>query len=188
MPQIQLQKTDVQMNLKPAAVVGQQHIEQPKADLRIQQPAAILEINTTKGRLHIDSSQARRDLGMLSPMESVAKYANDGKQENLQGIARRAREGRQMVNMSGKGNGKKIAQTIAKQNHGPHRTPFNIKFVPSVGSVKVHYEAGTTDVNIQKRAPVIDAKVNKPVYQYTPDKVSYTMLQRPNVSLIDVIK
>ncbi|MGE7914508.1 DUF6470 family protein [Lysinibacillus xylanilyticus] len=184
LPQIQIRTTDAIIDLdisKP-----QQYIKQPKATQHIEQPAAVLEINTTRGVLKIDSSQARRDLGLIGPFESSANYAEKGKQEVLQGMARRAREGRQIMENSGKGQGRAIIQNIAKQNHGPHRTPFNIKFVPSIGSVKIDYTPGTTDVNIQRREPIIDAKVNKPIHEYTPGKVTGTMVQRPDVDT-DVI-
>nr|WP_315055769.1 DUF6470 family protein [uncultured Lysinibacillus sp.] len=184
LPQIQIQTTDIQMDLHIAK--PQQHIEQPKATLHIEQPAAILEINTSRGILKIDSSQARRDIGMIGPLESSANYAEKGKQEVLKGIARRAREGNQLMDNAGKDQGRAIIQNIAKQNHGPHRTPFNIKFVPSIGSVKIDYTPGSTDVNIERREPIIDAKVNKPIYEYTPGKVTGTMIQRPDVD-IDVI-
>lgn len=183
-PQIQIRTTDaiVDINIsKP-----QQFIKQPKATQHIEQPAAIVEIHTTRGKLKVDSSQARRDIGMIGPLESSANYAEKGKQEVLRGMARRAREGRQLMNSAGKDQGGATIQNIAKQNHGPHRTPFNIKFVPSVGSVKIDYTPGSTDVNIQRREPVIDTKVNKPIHEYTPGKVTGTMVQRPDVD-IDVI-
>lgn len=184
LPQIQIQTTDAKIELEISK--PQQSIEQPRATQTIEQPAAILEIHTTRGVLQIDSSQARRDIGMIGPLESSANYAEEGKQGALQGMARRASEGRQLMENAGKGQGRATIQNIAKQNHGPHRTPFNIKFVPSVGSVKIDYTPGTTDINFERREPIIDAKVNKPIHDYTPGKVTSTMVQRPDVN-IDVI-
>ena len=184
LPQIQIHTTDAKLDLQ--ITKPQQHIKQPQATLHIEQPAAILEIHTTRGVLKIDSSQARRDLGLIGPIEATKNAAMEGEQAALSGTARRAREGRRMMVSAGKGQGRATIQNIAKQNHGPHRTPFNIKFVPSVGSVKINYTPGTTDVNIQSREPKIDAKVNKPIHEYTPGKVTATMVQRPRVD-IDVI-
>ncbi|MDM5246490.1 DUF6470 family protein [Lysinibacillus sp. G4S2] len=181
LPQIQIRTTDAKIDLdifKP-----QQYIKQPSATQHIEQPAAILEINTTRGVLKIDSSQARRDLGLIGPIESSTNYAEKGKQEALKGMARRAREGRQMMENAGKDQGRATIQNIAKQNHGPHRVQFNIKFVPSVGSVKIENTPGTTDINIERREPIIDAKVNKPIHEYTPGKVTGTMVQRPDVDI-----
>lgn len=184
LPQIQISKTDIQMDF--TIQNAKQTIKQPRAIQKIEQPAAILEINTTNGVLKIDSSQARRDLGLIGPIEATENAAQKGKQVNLRGIARRVSEGRQMMINSGKEQGPVIGQ-IAKQNHGPHRTPIGIKFVPSIGSVKVDYTPGTTDINVQRRDPKIDIQVNKPIHDYTPGKVTGTMVQRSNIQ-IDVIR
>lgn len=185
LPQIQIRTTDAKIELEISK--PKQHIEQPRATQTIEQPAAVIEIRTTRGVLKIDSSQARQDIGMVGPLESSANYAEGGKQGVLEGIARRAREGRQLMENAGKGQGRKTIQNIAKQNHGPHRPgPYNIKFVPSVGSVKIDYTPGTTEINTERREPIIDAKVNKPIHEYTPGKVTGTMVQNPSVD-IDVI-
>lgn len=184
LPQIQIWTTDAKVDLniqKP-----QQYIKQPNATQTIEQPAAILEINTTRGLLRIDSSQARRDLGLIGPLESIGNFAQEGKQEALQGMARRAKEGRHIMENSGKDQGRATIQNIAKQNHGPQRVQSNIKFVPSIGSVKIDYTPGTTDINITRQKPKIDVQVNKPIHEYTPGKVTGTMVQRPSVQT-DVI-
>lgn len=183
-PQIQIRTYDIILDLQIHDPV--QIIRQPKATQHIEQPAAILEINTTCGQLIIDSSQARRDIGMIGPLESVENYAKEGKKAVLEGIARRAREGRQMMKNAGKDLGRQTIQNIAKQNHGPKRVPFNVKFVPSVGSVKIDYIPGETEINITPQKPKIDVQVNKPIHEYTPGKVTGEVLQYPRVE-IDVI-
>lgn len=185
LPQIQITTKDIKMDWNIQDPV--QRIQQPRAEQSISQPAAILEIHTTDSDLKIDSSQARRDIGMLTTKESIEKYAQAGKEGALKGIEKRVRDGYQMMNGAGKDQGRATIQSIAKQNTGPKRPgPYNIKFVPSVGSVKIDYTPGTTDVNIIRQEPKIDTKVNKPIHEYTPGKVTGTMLQRPSVT-IDVI-
>ena len=184
-PQIQIRTTDIKIDIHIHD--SKQYIKQPKATQTIEQPAAIIDIETTRGQLKIDSSQARRDIGMIGPLESNANYAEKGKQFALQGAARRAKEGRQLMESAGKGQGRAPIQNIAKQNHGPKRPgPYNIKFVPSIGSVKIEYIPGETDVNITPQKPKIDVQVNKPIHDYTPGDVTGTMIVRPN-SEIDVI-
>ncbi|WP_246020210.1 DUF6470 family protein [Lysinibacillus telephonicus] len=184
-PRIQIKTTDTKLDLNIQDSI--QIIKQPKADLKIEQPAAIVEINKKDGTLHIDSTQARRDLGYFPMKEVVQKYAQEGRQEMLKGISRRVREGNQMMMTAGKHQDGAVFQQIAKQNHGPKRPgPYNIKFVPSVGSVKIDYIPGSVDINIQKRNPEIDAKVNKPIHDYQPGKVTGTIVQRPSIE-IDVI-
>lgn len=181
-PQIQISTTDIKMNYKTQEPL--QKIKQPHASQTIDQPAATLEISTTRGQLKIDSTQARRDLGQIGPIEATKNAAQEGRQEMLSGISRRVREGNQMMDSAGKGQGRATIQNIAKQNHGPKRAgPYNIQFIPSIGSVKIDYTPGKTDVNIQAQAPKIDNKVNKPIHDYTPGKVSGTMVQRPDVRI-----
>lgn len=184
LPQIQIQTTDIAIDLQIQKPI--QKIKQPKATQTIEQPAAILDINTTRGRLKIDSSQARRDLGLIGPLESNEKWAREGMKLALEGAARRAKEGRQLMENAGKDQGNSIIQNIAKQNHGPKRVPFNVKFVPSVDSVKIEYIPGETDIQFTPQKPKIDAKVNKPIHEYTPGKVTGNVLQYPDVK-IDVI-
>ncbi|WP_342473036.1 DUF6470 family protein [Metasolibacillus sp. FSL H7-0170] len=185
LPQISIHTTDIQMDWQIHKPI--QHIKQPRAEQRISQPAATVEIHTQKGKLSIDSSQARRELGNYPTSEMIMRYAQEGRQEMMKGISRRVREGRQMMLNAGKGQRGAIIQQIAMQNSGPKRPgPYNIKFVPSVGSVKVNYRPATVDVNIQRNEPKIDVKVNKPIHDYTPGKVKGTMIQRPRVD-IDVI-
>ncbi|WP_342559411.1 DUF6470 family protein [Metasolibacillus sp. FSL K6-0083] len=184
-PQIQITTTDAQMDWQIQKPV--QRISQPKAEQTISQPPATVEIRTTPSDLKIDSSEARRDLGYFPIVEMVKRYAQEGRQGILKGISRRVQEGRQMMLNAGKGQEGAIIQQIAKQNTGPKRPgPYNIKFVPSIGSVKIKYTPATVDVNITRNEPKIDVKINKPVYDYTPGKVTGTMVQRPRVD-IDVI-
>lgn len=186
LPQIQIRTTDIQMDTIVQKPV--QRIEQPQADQTISQPHAKLEINTTRGQLKIDSSQARRDVGIYPTGEMIERYAQEGKQAAMQGVARRVREGNQIMRGAGKGQSREIIQQIAKQNTGPKRPgPYNIKFVPSVGSVKINYTPGKTDIRITPGNLQINVKVNKPIHNYTPGKVTGVMLQRPRVD-IDVLR
>ncbi|MFF5993796.1 DUF6470 family protein [Lysinibacillus sp. KU-BSD001] len=186
LPQIQIKTTDIQMDLiiqKPV-----QRISQPQAEQTISQPPAKLEINTTRSVLKIDSSEARRDLGLYPTGEMIEKYAQEGKQAVLQGIARRVSEGNRIMKGAGKGQAREIAQQIAMQNTGPKRPgPYNIKFVPSVGSVKINFTPGTTNIKVTPGNLNINVKVNKPIHNYTPGKVTGVMVQRPRVD-IDVIR
>lgn len=182
---LQITKTDIKLQMHIQDPV--QKIRQPKATLTINQPKGQLEISTSKSVLEIDQSQAWRDMGLLTTKESVEKYVADGRQAVLKGISKTVQEGNQMMLKSGKGQGRSIMPNIAKQNHGPHRVQFNIKFIPSVGSVDIDYKPGELDVNYTPQKPKIDAKVNKPIYEYTQGKISHKVTQRPSIE-IDFIR
>lgn len=180
-PQLQIRTTDAKLGLnieKPRQV-----IRQPQATQHIEQPAAIIDIETTKGFMRIDSSQARRDVGMVGPLESSAKYAQEGLKKVLQGMARRASEGRQMMDIA---NNKNVIPGIAKKNTFPVKAKLGIDFIPSVGSVKLDYTPAKVDISVQTQNPKISAQINKPIHEYTQGKVSGYMLQNPSIE-VDVI-
>lgn len=180
-PQLQIRTTDAKLGLNIEKPV--QTIRQPKATQHIEQPAAILDIETTRGFMKIDSSQARRDVGMIGPLESSAKYAQEGLKKVLQGMARRASEGRQMMDIAHNSN---AIAAIAKKNTFPVPAKLGIDFIPSVGSVKLDYTPAKLDINVQTQKAKISAQVNKPIHEYTPGKVSGYMLQNPSIE-IDVM-
>ena len=160
-----------------------QRISQPSPKQTIEQPAGKLEINTTKGSIDIDQSQAWKDLGLLTPKESVLKYVADGRQAVLKGISKTVLEGRQMMVSSGNGQGRSIVANIAKQNHGPHRVAMNIKFIPSAGAVKIDYTPSKVDVNYSPQKPNIDVQINNPTHDYQPGKVTHDIVQRPSIEI-----
>ncbi len=184
-PQIQFTTTDIQMNYQVQDAV--QRIEQPQADIRIVQPAAILEISTTNPILEVDMSQFWRDVGLKPTGELIQENAQKAYQDLLQGISRRMVEGRQIMLGAGKGYGVNTIKSIAMENHGPKRPgPIGLDFIPSYNSIKVSIQPGTLDINVTPQKPKIVVQVNKPIHDYTPGKVSGTMVVRPDVE-IDVI-
>lgn len=184
-PQIQITTTDIQMDRTITDPVLK--IQQPNAEVKISQPAATLEINMTNAKLDINMDQMWRDLGLKPTGELISDYAQKGRQESLKGILKRVKEGDQMMNGAGRGQGRATIQNIAKQNHGPHRPgPYNIKFIPSYGSVDVNVTPGTTDINVTRHDPKIDVQVNKPIMDFTYGTVRGKMTVRSDIQ-IDVI-
>lgn len=177
-PQIQIRTTKAQLGLRISKPV--QKIQQPRADLQISQPNAIVSMHTTHSSLKIDSSQARRDLGLVGPLESGRMNAEKGNQSALAGIARKAREGGQLMRIENKG---QPIQSIASANSTRPMKPLGIKFIPSVDSVKIAYTPSKVDINVETRSPQINATVNKPINEYTPGNVSGYMMQYPSIEI-----
>lgn len=180
-PQIQIRTTDAKLGLNISD--PKQIIRQPKATQHIEQPAVILEMHTTRGVMRIDSSQARRDVGLIGPLESAANFASEGHQKAMQGIARRVREGNQKMDIAHNSN---AIASIAKTNSFPVQAKLGIDFIPSVGSVKLDYTPAQLDINTQIQKAKISSQVNKPIHEYTQGKVSGYMIKNPSID-IDVI-
>lgn len=178
-PQIQIQTTDAKIGLDIQNPV--QQIEQPSADMQIRQPAAELSIQTTKSQLQIDQTQVRADLGFYSSLDLVSNAAQKGEQDILEGIARRAREGRQLGDIRKGQNA--IADIAATKNERMQQKSLGIRFIPSFGAVKLDYIPGDVEIDVQPKKPEIDVMIRKPVHNYTPGKVNVELLQKPSIEI-----
>lgn len=175
--QIQIHTTDAKVDLQITKPI--QHIEQPRAQQHIEQPAATLEIHSEAAKLFVDSSQAYRELGLLTPKESIEQNAQEGQQKAMEGIARRVSEGNQMMDISI--NAGNAIQQIAASKAIPDSPQMAITWKPSVGAVKIQYQEGSLNINIQRHEPKIDVQIGKVVHDYTPGDVTTTLIQRPSV-------
>lgn len=177
-PEMQIRTTNAELGLTIRQ--PQQQIEQPQAEMQIRQPAAELSIHTKQGQLSIDASQARSDVGMISTAESARNAAQQGKQALMAGIARRAREGDQLMSIE---KGKNAIQTIIKSRTMPQQKALGIKFIPSANSVKISYTPADVQISIQPNKPKIDVTINKAVHNYTPGKVMVDLIQKPSIQI-----
>ena len=180
---MKIQKMQIQTTKAELGITTQQarqEIKQPQADVHIEQLAAELSIHTSEGYFQIDSSQARRDLGMVSSMEMTRNYAEKGKQVALAGVARRAREGEQLMSIEKGGN---AIYSIVDAKSGPKNIKLGIKFIPSGDSVKTTYTPATVDIQVQTNEPKIDVQINKPFHRYTPGNVNIDLIQKPSIQI-----
>ena len=175
-PQIRLESTSGQIAIRTTP--GSQTIEQPKAELSIQQPPAELTINRTPARLTIDQTQMWEELGFKSTPRLIEDFALQGKSDILEGIGRRAAEGGELMRIENKGN---PIPTIAHRNTDKTPSGYNIKFIPSYGSVKVSYEKAKLDVEWKTNKPVIEADTKKPIVGYEPGHVEVSMERWPSL-------
>ncbi|MET3697652.1 hypothetical protein SAMN05877753_106250 [Bacillus oleivorans] len=178
LPQIRIESQPVIVNIHTNDAI--QEIEQPQADVQIRQPQAELNIETRKGKLTIDQTQAWEDMKLYSPLRSIEIFAQEGKQAWLEGIARRAQEGNQLMKIENGGN---AIANIAYQKVKPETLNYNIGWIPSHFSVKINYEPGDVEIQAQPREPVINITPQKPIISYKPGSVTYQLEQYPDVKI-----
>lgn len=172
LPQIRLQSQFAQIGLQQQAADIQ--IEQPKATQHIEQPQAIVDIRTTPSRLRIDQTQAWREMELKSSIVITEEAAQAGKQKVLQGIARRARQGDELMRIENDGQ-PLISQAV--QNGKRPEKQFNIGWIPSPFAVKTDYQPSEVHINVTPQEPVIQNQPNKPVVHYQRGGVETYMLQ-----------
>ena len=177
-PQLQIQTTPGILGLQTTKPI--QEIEQPRATLTQQQPAAILEISTTNPRLSVDTTEARAEIDLKSVFRRTVEFANLGKQGAMEGVARRAQEGRLMVEIGNAGNS---IPDIAKQNATSPPAPLGIRFIGNHSTIQVSIEPGITNIKATPQKAVNEVQINKPIHQYTPGKVTSVMEQYPSIQI-----
>lgn len=177
-PQLQIQTTPGRLGLNIEKPV--QQIEQPSASIDQQQPAAILEVSTTNPQLSIDTTAVREDIDMKSTFKRTEEYAQMGQQAAMQGLARRAEEGQQLLRIENGGN---TIADLAKQNGTPPTAQLGIRFVANRSKIQMSITPGTTTINATPQKPVFNVQVNKPIHTYTPGKVTGQMEQYPSIQI-----
>lgn len=178
LPQIRLQSTFINTGLQIQQPV--QQIEQPQAKQSIQQPQAILEMETIPGKLTIDQTKAREDMDLKSIGRRIEEFAQNGYQDWLKGLERRATQGNELMKIENGGN--PIASQ-AKENGQKPIVPFNIGWIPSHFSVKIQYEPAKVNINAKPQKPIIDAEIRKPIHEYTPGKTSVEVTEKNSLDV-----
>ncbi|MEH6940750.1 DUF6470 family protein [Bacillus sp. JJ722] len=178
LPQIRIQSQPALISLQPKNAIIEQ--QQPRADLDLQQPPAELKMETTPSKLTIDQTAARESIDLKSIKKRIEEFADEGHKEWLEGIARRAKEGEELMRIEDGGN--PIA-AHAKQNSERPEKQFNIGFVPPLFSVKLHYEPSKVDIQVQVNKVINNTKTNKPTLDYTPGKVEVGLRQRESLNI-----
>ncbi|MDQ0231454.1 DUF6470 family protein [Metabacillus malikii] len=172
-PQIRLQSISGQISIHTTK--AQQTMEQPKASLSIEQPKAELSIETTPSKLSIDQTEAWADMDLKHISRRIQEAAEQGKQDLLEGIARRAQEGEQLKKIE---NGGTPITDIAKRGSSKPIQPINIAFIPSAGSVKIDYQPAKVEIDITANKPKIDVEINKPIIGYEAGRVDIELARR----------
>jgi|SRR5690625_4431222 len=155
-------------------------IKQPPATLSIEQPKATMDIQTKHGKLTIDQTQAWDETNLMDSLKFSSKYLTESLHMVQEGVARRAEEGAQLINIH---DGVNYFVEQAKQNGHRHPKPLSIKYIPSPLAVKYDYAPAEVSINIQANKPIIDVKVNKPEMIFHRGGVSVWMEQYPHLEI-----
>lgn len=178
LPQIQM--TSLMGKIAIEQSKGDMDIVQPKAEMTIEQPKAVLSMQTTKGTLTIDQSQAWEETNLMGPIRLSEKIAQEGKQAALEGVQRRAEQGAQLIDIHLGGN---VIKEQAIQNGHPVYKEPQIAYIPSPLSVKIQYQKGQLQMDVETQKPIIDVKVNKPHINFQRGDVHVSVAQHPSLTI-----
>ncbi|MGP4040730.1 DUF6470 family protein [Gracilibacillus sp. D59] len=173
LPQIRLQTQVARIGLKSHD--AQLQIDSGPAKQSIRQPKADIQIRTTPSKLTIDQSKALADVGLKPITELNAEFAQEGKQKLLEGIARRRRQGDELMKIEDGGN--PIVRQVKENSQDPQRQ-FNIGWIPSANGVKIDYRPAEVNIKVTPQKPQIETQPTKTQYQYQSGNVEVYLLQK----------
>ncbi|MFD1361684.1 DUF6470 family protein [Lentibacillus salinarum] len=167
LPQIRMEShmAKIQIQQTPA----RQEIRQPEADISIRQPHADVSMETKPSKLTIDQTQAWEEMGLMHIFKRIEKHANDGYQDGMAGIARRAKQGKELMEIENEGN--PIVSQATTNAYDQQKSP-GITFIPSNFAAKTNYEPANVQISVNVNKPVIDNQSQKPTHTYIPGDVT----------------
>jgi hypothetical protein len=178
LPQIRLESTFAKIAIETTPPV--QEIKQPPADLDLQQPPAEMKIETTPSNLTIDQTKAWEDMDLKHIFRRIEEFAQKGYEDWLEGMDRLSRQGDELMRIEDGGN--PIADQ-AKENSEDPMYEFNVGWVPSHFSVKTNFEPAKVHIDVKVNKPINHTKINKPIINYTPGKVTTELVQRNSLKI-----
>lgn len=183
LPQIRLESQFASIAMRQFP--GNQEIRQPKAVMSIHQPRANLSIETTKPKLTIDQTKAWEDMNLMSTGRRIEVTAQEGSHAVLEGMERKAQQGRQLMEIENGGN--PIVQQAIINGHDQMKS-IGFKYIPSQFSVQFHYEPGEVHIAAQANRPLIDVQIFKPEHHYERGDVEIFMetYQQLNIDYVNL--
>lgn len=177
-PQIRLQQTYAQIGIRTIQPV--QEIQQIPAELSIKQNPPKMEIERNPSKLFIDQEQAWNELNL----KDLATFSSDmveySKQEAMEAVAEIAQEGDQLASIEHKTD---AISAIATNKANPGPVDFNIAFIPSPGSVKIHYTPTELHIEWKQGGAEIESTQHKPIHNYTPGKTEVYLRQMQELQI-----
>lgn len=173
----------IQIHTKPALIgvsktPSKQDVIQKPAELSIEQPEANIQIQRQPGRLTIDQTKAWENLDLKSIRKRTEEFADKGKEDLLEGIARRVREGDELMRIENRGN---PISDIAKRNSTGLKMEMDMGDTPASESVDISYQPSKLHVEVQVNKPVIKVQTNPVTHNYQPSQVEVYMNQYPEI-------
>ena len=178
LPQIRMHQTYAQIGLRTVEPV--QEIQQIPADLSIKQYPSKMNIDRKPSQLEIDQEQAWNELNLKKISVLSADMAEFSKQEGFEAIAQISQEGDQLARIEHKND---AVASIATEKGNPEPADFNVAFIPSYGSVKIHYTPSEVSINWKQGGAEIEFTPHKPIHNYTPGKTKVYLRQMQDLQI-----
>jgi len=153
-------------------------VRQPKGEQSIRQIKAQMIVDRQLPKVLIDQSQPFAEAGRKPWSQVAAEYAQMGRQQAIEGIARIVDDGNRMAMIQRKM--PEAIPEIALKNSTPKQHEFNFGMIPTsrprievTGHLNIDWQIGGVEYNFTPRRPVAD---------YHPGKAEIYMEQYPQIN------
>lgn len=177
-PTIQIQQQYAKIGID--ADLGRYEMRQPRAELNIRTTLPSLHIESPSGELRIDQSKAWDALALGGNLQTMSRLYGQGRQAILEGIARRADEGRVLANIH---QGSNAVAEIAADAAFRQRPPLPVAGEASVDNVDFSYTAHKPNITVNEGSLDIEVIPNRPEITYYRGKLDIYMLQYGKVTI-----
>jgi len=154
-------------------------IRQPKGEQSIRQIKPQMTVDRELPKVIIDQSQCFAEAGRKPISQVVSEYAQLGRQQALEGIARIVEDGNRMAMIQNKMPA--AIPEIALKNSTPKQNEFNFGLIPTsrpkidvTGYLNINWQLGGVEYSYTPRKPIAD---------YNPGKVDIYMKQYPKTEI-----
>lgn len=147
--------------------------------MSIQQPKADMSIRQYSGKLTIDQTKAWHNLGLKSSFVRTRETADHARQIAMEGLARIAREGDELMRIEQGGN------PIAAQ--GERNAVWEFDYQPGATPwqelVQLNYESTEPDIHTTPNKPKINITPRPPQFGYQPGSISFSIEQYADLQI-----
>lgn len=155
-------------------------MQQPKADMALNIEHVKVEIQTQHGQVRIDQSQCFSEAGRKPISEVAADTSSFSRQKLMEAIERIVRQGKDMRAIENKAD--PIVNHAEENAFGWKNKEFAFDLIPK-SRPKIDFVGGEVDIQVREGKVNLQVQVNKPIVNYTPDKLDIYLRQRNSIQI-----
>ncbi|MFD2705629.1 DUF6470 family protein [Salibacterium lacus] len=182
MPMVEIRTTDARIGTNISRPPMQ--MKQRPAEVNIEQNLHdTVDISIKPAKVHIDQSEARRQKGMVPPLEQQSQWLQEAKQNVSEYMAKTAREGEQIKAIHENGGGGKVFAQLAKKNGRMFEHELEPGWIPkSIESVKFEVEPHDVRFDVERPQTRYDVQTHEPETNIPRWEVQHYLRQRSDIS------
>ncbi|NTU21776.1 hypothetical protein HPY28_15730 [Brevibacillus sp. HB1.2] len=178
-PQLRMESSFARLGLNVTKATHE--IKQPQAEMNLRQQPAELTIEQARTELQIDSSQARANIGIMTPMQFSDSNATYGYQKAMQAIAEKSQEGDRLMRIHTKENaiaaiGRERGMRVLDSGYSPPASSGD-------EGVDISIQLKPVVINVIRNGMSMDPVIRPPEFTYIPGKVEPYILQQNSLKI-----